>query len=108
MEAATNIGLVFSINKCQFSYSNIKLLNHGLSRYGLHTLTDKVQTITSLALPKMTGQLYRVLGIFRYYRSFIYQFSKIAKPPNDLKSLQSENVSKLENKSTYNSKTPIP
>src|SRR5258705_2411861 len=108
MKAAITAGLVFSVNKCHFGHSDVNLLGHGLSRYGLHTLTEKVQTITSLAPPKTMGQLHRVLGMFRYYRSFIYQFSKIAKPLNDLKSFQSENNSKPDRKAAYNSKTPIP
>ena len=60
MQAAKNAGLVFSLEKCSFGFSDIKLLGHGLSRYGLHTLSEKVMSITSLAPPKTMGELHCV------------------------------------------------
>ena len=111
MKAATLVGLVFSFDKCYFRHLDVKLLDYGLSRYSLHTLMEKVQTIISLALPKTIGQLYRILGMFGYYRNFIYQFSTIAKPLNDLKSLQHYYTSpdlKADQRVAYNSKIPIP
>lgn len=79
--------LTFSIKKCSFAVPEIKILGHRLSRYGLHTLQDKVKTIAELAKPTTMGALHRLLGMFSYYRNFIVDFAKIAKPLNDLKKL---------------------
>lgn len=68
-------------------------MGHGLSRYGLHTLMEKVISITSLNPPRTIGELHRIMGIFGYYQSFIYQFAKIAKPINDLKKSTSSSLS---------------
>ena len=71
-DAANRAGLVFSLEKYRFTYLDIKVLGHGLSRYGLHILSEKVTSITSLAPPKTLGQLHRLMGMFSYYRSFIH------------------------------------
>jgi len=93
LRAAGDAGLVFSLEKCRFRYVDIKLLGHGLSRYGLHTLTEKVTSITSLAPPSNLSEVHRLLGMFGYYRGFIYQYAKLAKPLNDLKKLEPATLS---------------
>ena len=101
-------GLVFSLEKCSFAYTDVKLLGHGLSRYGLHTLSDKVATIAFLAPPKTLGQLHRLMGMFGYYRSFIHQFAKITKPLNNLKKTNPQNPhTNTDKRPAYNSKQPL-
>ena len=105
MKSAQDAGLVFSLEKCSFGFSDVKLPGHGLSRYGLHTLSEKVISITSLAPPKTMGELHWLLGMFGYYRTFIYQFAKIARPLNDLK--KTSGNGKESRRASYNSKQPI-
>ena len=95
--------MVFSLEKCSFAYSDIKVLGYGLSRYGLHILSEKVTSITSLAPPNTLRQLHRLMGMFGYYRSFIHQFAKIAKPLNDLKKSKSPSV----RRPAYNSRQTL-
>jgi hypothetical protein len=78
-------GLMFSKEKCRFGFSELKLLGMGLSKYGMFTLEDKVKTIRDLAPPTTIGELYRILGMFGYYRGFIRNFAKIARPLEILK-----------------------
>jgi hypothetical protein len=78
-------GLMFSKEKCRFGFSELKLLGMGLSKYGMFTLEDKVKTIRDLAPPTTVGELYRILGMFGYYRGFIRNFAKIALPLEILK-----------------------
>jgi len=85
LRAVGDAGLVFSLEKCRFRYINIKLLGHGLSRYRLHTLMEKMTFITSLTLPFNLGELHRLLGMFGYYWGFIYQYAKLTNPLNNLK-----------------------
>jgi hypothetical protein len=93
-------GLMFSKEKCRFAFSELKLLGLGLGRYGLFTLEDKVKAITDLAAPQTLGELYRLLGMFGYYRGFIRNYAKIARPLELLKRSTQSDVD-------YNSKRPI-
>jgi hypothetical protein len=93
-------GLMFSKEKCRFAFSELRLLGLGLGRYGLFTLHDKVKAITDLAAPQTLGELYRLLGMFGYYRGFIRNYAKIARPLELLKRSTSSGVD-------YNSKRPI-
>jgi hypothetical protein len=95
-------GLVFSKDKCRFAFSELKLLGLGLGRYGLFTLDDKVKAITDLAAPQTLGELYRLLGMFGYYRGFIRNYAKISRPLELLK--RSTNSGSGVD---YNSKRPI-
>ena len=100
--------MVLSLDKCRFGFSDVKHLGHGLSRYGLHTLPENFQTISSLAPPRTMGELHRLLGMFGYDRSFIYQFAKIARPLNELKRHKSGGQgTPNERKPAYNSKVAI-
>lgn len=83
--AARKIGLKFHLGKCRFAYANLELLGMGLSRYGLHTIEQKVKAISDLAIPITLGEVHRLIGMFSYYRNFIPNFSKIAAPLNALK-----------------------
>jgi hypothetical protein len=78
-------GLMFSQEKCRFGYAELQLLGLGLSRYGMFTLKDKVKAVSDLAPPKSLGELYRLLGMFGYYRGFIRNFARIARPLELLK-----------------------
>lgn len=85
LKAASKIGLKFHLAKCRFGYSELKLLGMGLSRYGLHTVEEKVKAISDLSSPETIGELHRLVGMFSYYRNFIHNFAKIAAPLNELK-----------------------
>jgi hypothetical protein len=93
-------GLMFSKEKCRFAFSELRLLGLGLGRYGMFTLDDKVKAITDLAAPQTLGELYRLLGMFGYYRGFIRNYAKITRPLELLKRSTQSGVD-------YNSKRPI-
>lgn len=84
-KAAEGAGSLFSIDKYSFGYIDIMLLWHGLTKYRLHTLTEKVQTITFLTSYRSLCELHRILGMFDCYTSFIHQFAKISHRRNKLK-----------------------
>jgi hypothetical protein len=79
------------------------MLGLGLSRYGLHTIKDRVRAVLDLTAPTTMGELHRMLGMFGYYRMFIRNFAKIAAPLNELKKRDPDAQSK-----DYSSKLPIP
>jgi len=78
-------GLQLRATKCKIAYPDVTMLGMQISRYGLATTKDKVATVTDLPTPTTMAALHRVVGMFGYYRNFIENFSRIARPLNDLK-----------------------
>lgn len=104
LRSPERIGLKFHVGKCRFAYANLELLGMGLSRYGLHTIDQKVKSISDLAVPGTIGEVHRLVGMFSYYGNFIANFSKIAAPLNELKR---NNGSTSGSTQPYNSKLKI-
>jgi hypothetical protein len=103
LKAAAKCGLTFSLPKCRFGFTELTMLGLGLSRYGLHTIKDRVRAVLDLAAPTTMGELHRLLGMFGYYRMFIRNFAKVTAPLNELKKRDPDAKSK-----DYSSKLPIP
>jgi len=85
LSAAEKAGVKFSVPKYRFGYTDVRLLGHELSRYGLHTLEEKVMAISKLQPPRTLGDLHRNCGMFGYYRSFIPKFASLIHSLNQLK-----------------------
>ena len=72
--------LSVKLSKCHFFMKEIQYLGHILSTKGIQTLTSKTQAIQNMHPPKMCNQVHAFLGLVGYYRNFIKNFAKIAKP----------------------------
>ena len=68
------------LSKCHFFTKDIQYLGHTLSPKGIDPLPSKTQTIKNMHPPKTPKQVCAFLGLVRYYRKFIRNFTKIAKP----------------------------
>jgi hypothetical protein len=99
LTSAEMCNLTFSLPKCRFGFAEITMLGMGLSRYGLHTIKDRVKAVLDLPAPSTMGDLHRMLGMFGYYRMFIRNFAKVAAPLNALK--------KGDGARDYDSKKPL-
>jgi len=71
-------------NKCEFLRKEITYLGHILTTKGLPPYFDKVKAVKDFPTPTNTCQLKGFLGLSRYYRRFIPNFSKIVKPLTEL------------------------
>jgi transposase InsO family protein len=80
LQAAIRTGLKFTLTKCHFGYASLKLLGRRVSSEGLEVIQDKLAAIRELRPPETIKQLWHVLGLFGYYRSFIHRYSLIAAP----------------------------
>ena len=58
----------------------IQYLGHMLSTKGIKPLSSKTQAIKNMHPPKTPKQVHAFLGLVGYYRKFIRNFAKIAKP----------------------------
>jgi hypothetical protein len=71
-------------SKCEFWLDSVKFLGHTISKYGITVDPSKVQEVMDWKAPKSVHQIRSFLGLAGYYRRFILDFSKIAKPMTEL------------------------
>ena len=68
------------LSKCHFFSKEIQYLGHILSTKGIHPLPLKTQAIQKMYPLTTPKQVHAFLGLVGYYRKFIKDFAKIAKP----------------------------
>jgi hypothetical protein len=76
--------LYAKLSKCDFWLKEIKLLGHTNSQVGIAVHPDKVQEVMNWKPPTTVRQIRSFLGLAGYYRRFIPDFSRIAKPMTEL------------------------
>ena len=77
-------GLKLKPLKCDFFKKEIKYLGHVVSEKGVSTDPDKIKAVTEWPQPTTVTEVRSFLGFVNYYRRFIPNFSKVAKPLNKL------------------------
>jgi predicted metallopeptidase len=70
--------------KCEFWFKSVKFLGHTISHDGISVHPSKVQEVMDWKPPKSVHQIRSFLGLAGYYRRFIPDFSRIAKPMTEL------------------------
>jgi hypothetical protein len=76
--------LYAKFSKCEFWLNSVKFLGHTISKDGISMDPSKVQKVMDWKPPKSVRQICSFLGFARYYRRFIPDFSRIAKPMTEL------------------------
>jgi hypothetical protein len=76
--------LIVKLKKCRFAEENIEFLGHIIGKDGIKPDPNKINKITQLKPPVNVKGVRSVLGLCSYYRKFIKDFSKIAKPLTNL------------------------
>lgn len=77
-------GLKLSPDKCRFFMKSVKYLGHIVSENGVETDPDKISALTTWPKPTNISELKSFLGFTGYYRRFVKDYSKIARPLNAL------------------------
>jgi hypothetical protein len=72
------------LSKCEFWLDSVKFLGHTISKDGISVDPRKVQEVMDWKPPKSVHQICSFLGLAGYYRRFIPDFSRIAKPITEL------------------------
>ena len=72
--------LSIKLSKCHLFIKEIQYLRHILSTKGISPLPSKSQAINNMHPPKTAKQVCTFLGLIGYYRKFIKNFVKMAKP----------------------------
>jgi hypothetical protein len=76
--------LYAKLSKCDFWLKEIKFLGHTISQEGIAVDLDNVQEVMNWKPPTTVRQIQSFLGLVGYYRRFIPDFSRIAKPMTEL------------------------
>lgn len=66
--------------KCHFLRKEVVFLGHKLSAEGVQPDEGKVECVKKVPIPKNTTDIKAFLGLTGYYRRFIKEYAKIAKP----------------------------
>lgn len=78
--ALRKANLKIQIDKCNFFSKETEYLGHILTKDGIKPNPDKVKNIVNLKLPSTQKQIKSFLGVTGYYRKFIKDYARIAKP----------------------------
>lgn len=70
--------------KCEFLRHEVKYLGHIITENGVKPDPEKISCVMNYPIPSNAKEVKSFLGLIGYYRRFIKDFSKIAKPLTNL------------------------
>ena len=76
--------LKLKASKCKFFKSQVTYLGHVVSDAGIQTDSEKLEALKSWPVPKNVKEVRSYLGFTGYYRRFVKNYARIARPLNDL------------------------
>lgn len=79
-----NYNLKLNPEKCKLFKTEVTYLGHKITDAGIYPDDSKYQVIKNYPIPANADEVRRFVAFCNYYRKFINNFAKIAKPLNDL------------------------
>ena len=77
-------GITLRLKKCKFVQNSLDYLGYVISAKGWEPNPDKVKAINLLSPPRNVSEVRSFLGMMGFFRMFIKNFAKIARPLTDL------------------------
>lgn len=84
MQRLREANLQLQPDKCQFLRHEVAYLGHVIGNDGVRPDPSKIKAVEHFPIPRNYKNIKQFLGLTGYYRRFIKNFSKIAKPLTDL------------------------
>ncbi|GKB34586.1 putative reverse transcriptase domain-containing protein [Tanacetum coccineum] len=69
--------LYAKFSKCEFWLREVQFLGHVINGNGIHVDPSKIEVVKNWKAPRIPPELCLFLGLARYYRRFIENFSKM-------------------------------
>jgi len=79
-----NAGLKLKPSKCHFLQRRIKYLGHIVSEEGIECNPEMTKDLRTWPIPTNAKEIQRFIGFAGFYRRFVKDFAKIAKPLHEL------------------------
>ena len=96
------VGLKLKPSKCDLFKQQVNYLGHVVSNEGVSTDPEKIKAVTEWPQPTTVTKVRSFLGFVSYYRRFIPNFCKVAKPLNKLlQNLEGDNQPKEKVQSSW-------
>ena len=76
--------LYAKFSKCDFWHKEVQFLGHIISDKGISVDPSKIQDVLNWKAPTSVPEIRSFLGLAGYYRRFVPDFSKIARPMIEL------------------------
>jgi RNase H-like domain found in reverse transcriptase/Reverse transcriptase (RNA-dependent DNA polymerase)/Integrase zinc binding domain len=76
--------LPVKLSKCEFHKNSISFLGYIVSNEGLRPDPQKIKAVEEWPTPENVKDVQAFLGLTNYYRKFVWDYSKVAKPLTDL------------------------
>lgn len=79
-KALENANMKVQLDKCHFYQEEVEFLGFIISPQGIKTNPKKIEAVANFPTPKTIKDLRAFLGLSGYYRRFVQDYAKIAKP----------------------------
>lgn len=84
LQQLTELNLKLQPEKCEFLKPELEYLGHVISKDGVKPNSKKIEAVKEFKQPRNSKEIKQFLGLAGYYRKFIQNFAKIAKPLSKL------------------------
>ena len=95
-ERLKSFNLKLAPKKCKFFQKSVRYLGHIVSQDGISVDPEKTSKVAEWKVPENAKDLHRFLGFANYYRKYIKDFARIARPLTEL--LSGDNCSRKRKK----------
>ncbi|MCG8048820.1 MAG: DDE-type integrase/transposase/recombinase, partial [Candidatus Thiodiazotropha taylori] len=84
LQRLKDCNLKLNPKKCKFLQTRVKYIGHIVSENGVEADPEKLEKVQNWPIPKNADEVRQFTSFAGYYRRFVKDFSKIAKPLTDL------------------------